>query len=57
MPYFGKKPAETALGTDDIEDDIISTVKLKDDIISTVKLKDDAVTLAKTDNAIAKYHA
>ena len=59
MPYLGSEPAQSALVSADITDDIISTAKLNDNAITTAKLNDDAITLAKmaagTDGNIISY--
>ena len=61
MPYLGSEPAQSALVSADITDDIISTAKLNDNAITTAKLNDDAITLAKmaagTDGNIISYDA
>ena len=47
MPYLGSEPAQSALVSADITDDIISTAKLNDNAITTAKLDADCVQSSK----------
>ena len=61
MPFLGAEPAQVALVTADITDDIISPAKINDNAITADKIVADAVTLAKmaagTDGNIISYDA
>ena len=49
MPYIGKAPANAALTSDDLENNIVTADKIASNAVTTVKVNADAITNAKTE--------
>ena len=49
MPYIGKAPANAALTSDDLENNIVTADKIASNAVTTVKVNADAVTKDKTE--------
>ena len=49
MPYIGRTPANAALTSDDLENNIVTADKIASNAVTTAKVNADAITNAKTE--------